>query len=268
MVIRRNTRAFPAGVDISVGGQRLQVGTVRRGEQVGAAGAVIAHDPGVRIVRQRPEPCVQFGEGKEPVIAQPGEYPALRHLNRDLDLRLIPGLAHTRGHDRQDRGAVMLRHPGMGAVQPGIVPVGFDDSGFEVIRDHRPGRATRTGEHPGMGADPVLQPFRGNSFDAGVTGRPDSGDEQLRRMHFASFRIDDVDRVARVVDKHLLIARMCLSRAWADTPTSGTGAAIRSRSVACLGGHAPSRRQNAYRTTCARTRPNAAPGIPPTTASG
>ena len=76
---------------------------------------------------------VQLGEAEEAAIAQAGQDPALDDLDADFDFRLVPRFARPRRHDR---GVVMGRHAGIGAVDLGIVQAGLDDAGLEVVRHH------------------------------------------------------------------------------------------------------------------------------------
>ena len=63
----------------------------------------------------------QFGEAEETAIAQAGQNPALDDLDADFHFRFVPRFARPCRHDR---GVVMDRHAGIGAVDLGIVQTG------------------------------------------------------------------------------------------------------------------------------------------------
>ena len=81
MIVGRNAGALPTGERVGLRRQRLQVRPVQRREEVGAAGAVAAHDAHVQLVRKAPDRGVQVGQREEPPVPQPGEDPA-RHCCR------------------------------------------------------------------------------------------------------------------------------------------------------------------------------------------
>ena len=60
---------------------------------------------------------IELRQGKELLIAQTRQDPALRDLDGDLNLRLVLWASRPR---REDRGAVMARHLGVGSVETGI----------------------------------------------------------------------------------------------------------------------------------------------------
>ena len=67
------------------------------------------------------------------MIAQTRQDPALRDLDGDLNLGLVLWASRPR---REDGGAVMARHLGVGSVETGIVAIGVGDGGLEIIADH------------------------------------------------------------------------------------------------------------------------------------
>ncbi len=73
----------------------------------------MAHDTGIQIDGQPTEFVVELIEREEGSITQPGQHPALNHLNTDLDLRFIAWLSRPGWHDGR---AVMLGHLTVGGV--------------------------------------------------------------------------------------------------------------------------------------------------------
>jgi len=91
VIVGRNTGALPpslylAGEDVGFGRQRLKVGPVRRGEQIGTAGTIATHQAHVQLIQKPPDRNVQLGQREEPMVAQPCRYPALCNLNGNFDL--------------------------------------------------------------------------------------------------------------------------------------------------------------------------------------
>ena len=140
VIVGRDAGALPAGECVGLRWQWLEVRPVDRGEEIGAAGAVAAHDPHVQLVQQPPDRGVQVGQREEPQVAQPGvapearlqhDDPALRDLHGDFHLGLVAGLVRT---CRQDRRAVMAGRLGIGPVQARIKAVGLEHRGLQVVR--------------------------------------------------------------------------------------------------------------------------------------
>src|SRR5271168_845086 len=119
---------------------------------------------------------------KETLIAQAGQDPALRDLHGDLDLRLVLWPPRP---CRQDRGAIMAGHLGIGSVDPGIVTIGVGHGGLEIIADHELRHAAEIPEQAGMHADPIGQALAWAGLGVGVVRGPHRRDEQLHGAHFA-----------------------------------------------------------------------------------
>ena len=90
MVVEPDRALLPLRVFVGRRGQRLQRRALDVLEQLPAAGAEVAGDALVERNDQLAERRVQFGEREEPPVAQPRHDPALRHLDGDLDLGLVP----------------------------------------------------------------------------------------------------------------------------------------------------------------------------------
>src|SRR5206468_2348169 len=92
---------FPLAVDERLRRQRAERGLIQPFEKVAAAGAVEPHRPRVEIREELGDPGVEGGEGEEGLVPEAGEYPPLRDLHGDFDLRLVPGLRRPRRWSRR-----------------------------------------------------------------------------------------------------------------------------------------------------------------------
>jgi hypothetical protein len=113
-----------------------------------------AHRPVVQLVHQFADRLVQLGQREEPPVAQTRQDPALHHLHADFDLGLVARFVWT---GRDDRGAVMRRHVGVGAVDRRFVEAGLGDPGLEVVADDLPRHAADGAQGVDMGSNPVGQ---------------------------------------------------------------------------------------------------------------
>src|SRR6202030_3724339 len=103
------------------------------------------------------------------MIAQASQDPALRDLHGDLNLGLVLWPPRP---CREDRGAVMAGHLGIGSVYPRIVAIGVGNGGLEIIADHELRHAAEISEQVGMHADPVGQALAWASLSVGVVRGP------------------------------------------------------------------------------------------------
>ena len=180
-------------------------------EQFGPAGAEAAHLAGVEFDDQPADSGIEFRQGKEALVAQAGQDPALGDLDCDLDLGLVLWPPRS---CRQDRGAVMAGHLSIGAVDPGIVAIGVGHGGLEIIADHELRHAAEIPEQAGMHADPVGQALAWAGLGVGVVRGAHRRDEQLHGAHFAGDGIEDIDGVAGEIDEYLLPTDVGLTHAW------------------------------------------------------
>ena len=65
VVIGCHAGTLPAGEDIGIGRQRLQIGSVQRCEQIGTAGAIATHHAHVQLVQKPPDRDVQLRQREE-----------------------------------------------------------------------------------------------------------------------------------------------------------------------------------------------------------
>ncbi len=89
VIVGRDAATLPARKDVGLVRQRSQLDAIDLGEQFGAAGAEATHLAGVEFDDQYANGGIEFRQGKEALIAQPGQDPALRYLHGDLNLRLV-----------------------------------------------------------------------------------------------------------------------------------------------------------------------------------
>src|SRR5260370_18255623 len=89
VVVGDDAAAIPAGKDIGLVRQLSELETIDLGEQFGAAGAETAHLAGVEFNDQHANGGIEFRQGKEALIGQAGQDPALRDLDGHPDLGLV-----------------------------------------------------------------------------------------------------------------------------------------------------------------------------------
>jgi hypothetical protein len=88
VIIGCDAATLPARKDVGLVRQFSQLGTIDLGEQFGAAGAETAHPAGVEFDDKAADGGIEFRQGKEALIAQAGQDPALRDLHGDLSFGL------------------------------------------------------------------------------------------------------------------------------------------------------------------------------------
>ena len=88
VIVGRDAATLPARKDVWLIRQFTQLRPVDLGEEFGAAGAEAAHLAGVEFGDEQADGGVQLRQGKEALVAQPRQNPALRNLHGDLDFCL------------------------------------------------------------------------------------------------------------------------------------------------------------------------------------
>src|SRR5712672_1766319 len=111
VIVGRDAATLPACKDIGLVRQLPQLEAIDLGEQFGAAGAETAHLAGVEFDDEAADGGIEFRQGKEALIAQARQDPALRDLHGNLNLGLVLWPPRPR---RQDRRAIMAGHLGIG----------------------------------------------------------------------------------------------------------------------------------------------------------
>lgn len=163
--------------------------------------AQAAHDAVVQRVEQHADRRVEFGQGEEPLVSQPGQDPALDDLDANLDLGLVTRFA---GSGRQDRRAVVRRHLGIGPVHHRLVEAGAGDPGLEIVADQQLRHAAEVGEGTDVAANPVRQCLTPDSAGVGEARRPEHGHEDLRLPLLPACPVHHAHRAAGEVDEHSL----------------------------------------------------------------
>ena len=121
----------PFAVFVGLGRQGLQRRAVDLLEQLAAGDAEPAQGLAlVELDQEFGDGGVDLGQAVEEPVAQPAQQPALDDEHGLLDLGLVARVSRPR---RQDGGAVMGRHLGVGAVDLGVVEAGPDDRGLGVV---------------------------------------------------------------------------------------------------------------------------------------
>ena len=106
----------------------------------------------VEFCQQNGDGLIELVETEELVVSEPGQDPAFNDLYAAFHLGLVFGFAHPgRDHNR----AVMIGHVQIGGIDIRFVKAGFGNAGFQVVRNHNPGHATKIGKGTGVGGDPV-----------------------------------------------------------------------------------------------------------------
>ncbi len=108
----------------------------------------------------------------------------------------------------------MGRQIEIGPVEPRLVPVGAGDADLRVVGHQLRRHAAHEGERPDMRADPVWQRLGPARLGIGVIGGAHGGDEDLCRPDLAGPAVNQIDRLAGIVDEHALAGRMGLAHRW------------------------------------------------------
>ena len=209
VVVEADPATFPVRVFVWRRWQRLQRGPVDLFVERASGGAPAAHRPVVQVVDEFADRLVQFIERKEPAVPQPRQNPALHDLNTDLDLCLVARLVWTRRHDR---GAVVRRHVGVGAIDQRLVEAGARDPGLQVVADDLPRHAAEERQQVHMYSDPVRQRLAPDRLGVDETGGAQDRDEDLRAAYLPGRPIEHLHGVPGEVDEQLLPSQMHLAQ--------------------------------------------------------
>jgi len=90
-------------------------------------------------------------------MAQAGKDPPFDNLHADLCLGFVLRFVRP---GRDDRHFVMVSQVLIGRVQISLIPTGFGDSAFEIIRYHHLWHATKEPEGSRVRAQPVFRLLR------------------------------------------------------------------------------------------------------------
>ena len=125
----------------------------------------------------------------------------MHHLHAHLDFGLVTRFV---GTSRDDRGAVVRRHVGVGAVHRRLVEAGLGDPGLEVVADNLPRHAAERGQRVDVGADPVRQRLAPGGLGVDEARCAEHGDEDLGTLDLAGRRVDHLHGVTGEVDEQPL----------------------------------------------------------------
>ena len=140
-------------------------------------------------------------------MSQPGQDPALHHLDADFDLRLVTSLV---GPRRDHCGAVMPRHVGVGSVHQRLVEAGARDPRTQIVAHDLSWHAAEECERVDMGADPVRQRLAPHRLGVGIAGRTQYCDEDLRPARLTGCPVEHLHDLTSEVDEHPLAGHMDL----------------------------------------------------------
>ena len=218
MVVEVDPAALPLGVFVGFGRQRLQRRPVELLEERPPAGAPAAHRPVVEIVEQGADRGVEIGQREEAPVPQPRQNPAPDHLDPDLDFRFVARLV---GPRRDNGGAVMPRHVGVGPVDHRLVERGPGDAGLQIVADRLSRGAAEIGEGADMRGDPVRQLLAPHRLGVGEAGGAEHGDKDLHRHDLAGIGVDHLAGAAGEIDEQLLAGDMDLAHRRLQPPGPG-----------------------------------------------
>ena len=198
MVVEADPTSFPLGVLVRAGWQRYERRSVELFVKGAPADAPAAHQAIVEIVEQRTNCRIEFGQREEAAVPQPRQYPTPDHLHPDLDFSFVTRLVGAR---RNDGGAVMPRHVGIGPIDRRLVKAGLDDPGLQIVADGLPGGAGEIGEGADMRGDPIRQLLAPHRLGVGEARGTQDGDKNLHRDDLAGEAVDDLGGPAGEVNK-------------------------------------------------------------------
>src|SRR5215469_14301225 len=109
----------------------------------------------------------------------------------------------------------------IGPVEARLVPVGATDPDPRVVGHQLPRYPAHEGERTDMRTDPFRQALGQRRFGVGVIGRPQYRDEDLRRPDLAAGGVDQLKRLAGIIDKQAFTGGMNLSHRWRQPALPG-----------------------------------------------
>src|ERR1700685_902648 len=101
VIIEIDPAELPVSVFVRSWRQRPERGPVELLVGCAPCRAPAAPGPILELTNPVSDRLVQFGQREEPLVAQPGQDPALHDLDANLDLGLVPGLVRARRNNRR-----------------------------------------------------------------------------------------------------------------------------------------------------------------------
>src|SRR6201992_2890659 len=151
---------------------------------------------------------IELGEIEECAMTKPRQNPALSDEQADLDLRLVLRFARSR---RDDGDAVVPRHLQVRRIDLRVVSVGSADRAPKLIRNEDLRHASEVLEPANGRLDEVGCALSFGGLDERVVARAEHHHEELDGTDLSGSAVDELRRLAGVVDERLLAGVMCLS---------------------------------------------------------
>src|SRR5205814_3975017 len=112
---------------------------------------------GIELGDQFPDGGVKLGQREETPIAQLRDDPTSRNLNPNFNFRFVLRAAWTCWNYR---GAVVMRHLGIGAVDCRLVEARLGNARLQIVGDDLCSDAVEEREGPHVRADPIDKALR------------------------------------------------------------------------------------------------------------
>jgi hypothetical protein len=197
----------PLGIDVGLGGQRLQGRPIHRLELRLPTAGKFFEGTAIQPIQTGGDRGVELRQTEEGLMPQAGQNPALDEQDPRFDLRLVAGFADA---GRNHRDAVVPGQICVGRVQLWFIPAGLGDAAPQVIGHEDLRHATQIGEGPDMGPGPIRQRLRPGRLGIGVAGGAEDGDEDLGWPDLTGLPVLDRYGLARVIDEEFLAGAMLL----------------------------------------------------------
>src|SRR5215469_6000473 len=195
MVVEADPAALPFGVFVRKRRQRSERRLVQLLEKCPPARAPAAHPPIVELVEQNPDRRIELGQREEAPVPQPCQDPASDDLDTDFDLGFVTWFV---GACRNNGGAVMPRHVGVGPVDRRFVKAGLGNPGFEIVADRLAWDTAKIGESTNMRGDPIRQLLAPYRLSVSEVRSPEDGDKNLHRDDLTGAAVNNLAGAAGV----------------------------------------------------------------------
>jgi hypothetical protein len=160
MVVETDPAALPLGVFVRQWRQRPERRFVELLEERPPVRTPAARRPVVKLGEQGADRRIELGQREEASVPQPCQDPASDDLDADFNLGLVTWLV---GPHRNNGGAVIPRHVGVGPVDHRLVKAGFGGPCFEIVADRLARDTAEISKGADMCGDPIgqlLAPYR------------------------------------------------------------------------------------------------------------
>jgi hypothetical protein len=130
-------------------------------------------------------------------------------LNADLDLGFVTRFVWT---GRNDSGAVVRRHVGIGTIHRRFVEAGLGNPGTQVVADYLTWHPADERQHVDVRRNPVRQRLCPGGFCEGVAGGTEYRDKDLGAAYLAGRPVDHLHGVTGEIDEDPLTRRVNLAQ--------------------------------------------------------